>query len=144
MKKGGKEIEESRISRPKCGKGGYVTAPEKGEVRNPKGKPPGTKSFKKIFKRLLSVETTVEDIMDGKVTGHKMSKREAAAFLLVRDATDPKADPNVRFRATKEIMDRVEGQAKQKIDLKSKGKPDTFVATDEQLAAILAAFQTGE
>ena len=118
---------------------------QKGEVRNPNGKKPGTKSFKKILRQLLKSGTKVEDFDEsGKLLNIKMTRKEAMMFLLVKDATNADEDPNVRFRATKEIMDRVEGQAKQKIDLKKKGRPDTFVATDEQLAAIIAAFQAGE
>lgn len=75
---------------------------KKGEIRNPKGKPKGTKSFKTIMRKFL--ENSKVDVNGTKGDGYM-----ALAATLYKKATT-KED----VIAIREILDRIEGKAVQK------------------------------
>lgn len=128
---------EKKRKIPGKGGGGWVSPPQKGEVRNPHGNR-GQKSFKKLLKKFLADEIDLDDF-----TGTlKMSKKDAIAFLMIRDATDADQDPAIRLRAAITVMDRVEGEPKktQDINLKYKESGNAAPATPEQLAELKRIF----
>lgn len=80
---------------------------KKGEVRNPKGKPKGTKNFKTIIKEFLDVETDAMNPMSGKL--EKLSVGQQVVIALLAKAK--KGDVS----AIKELFDRIDGKAEQKL-----------------------------
>lgn len=80
---------------------------KKGEVRNPKGKPKGTKNFKTIIKEFLDVETDAMNPMSGKL--EKLSVGQQVVIALLAKAK--KGD----VPAIKELLDRIDGKAEQKL-----------------------------
>lgn len=80
---------------------------KKGEVRNPKGKPKGTKNFKTIIEEFLPVETDAVNPMSGKM--EKLSVGQQIIIALLAKAK--KGDVS----AIKELLDRIDGKAEQKL-----------------------------
>lgn len=80
---------------------------KKGEVRNPKGKPKGTKNFKTIIEEFLDVETDAMNPMSGKL--EKLSVGQQVVIALLAKAK--KGDVS----AIKELLDRIDGKAEQKL-----------------------------
>lgn len=80
---------------------------KKGEVRNPKGKPKGTKNFKTIIEEFLTVETDAMNPMSGKL--EKLSVGQQVVIALLAKAK--KGD----VPAIKELLDRIDGKAEQKL-----------------------------
>lgn len=96
---------------------------KKGEVRNPKGKPKGTKNFKTIIEEFLSVETDAMNPMSGKL--EKLSVGQQIVIALLTKAK--KGDVS----AIKELLDRIDGKAK--IELKHSGEVSTGAKEVAQL-----------
>lgn len=101
--------------------GGALKKLAKGETSNPHGRPPGVKSFRRILKELMKQETTIEDISGMTL---KLTNKEAAMLLLVRDATDMEKDENIRMKAVTMIMEKIDGKPKQKTELSGPGGKD--------------------
>lgn len=103
--------------RVKVEKGGVMNQFEPGESGNPKGRPKGSKSFKKILKDLLEGKTTISDELGERV----VTRKEAAALLLVKAAIDETNDVYARMKAVVIIMERLEGKPATKSELTGKG-----------------------
>lgn len=91
--------------------GGTLTRPEKGEVLNPKGRTKGSRGVKKILKMLLDAEIDVEEA--GELL--RISKKQAMLLLLVNRATDEDEDPEIQMKASKMVLDRLQGKPKQPV-----------------------------
>lgn len=113
---------------------------EKGDVLNPKGKEPGTKSFKKILRDFLSEKITLETLAEhGKIT-----KKQAMMLLTVQTAINEDEDPNVRLKAVEFIAKKMEGDATQKFEIKNKGdKATSNEVTPDQVDKILKVLGNG-
>lgn len=86
----------------RTGRERHLKPPQKGEVRNPKGKPKGTKNRSTVLKNLFEIVTTVKDPFTGKET--KMTLEERLMMALVLKGL--KGDVN----AVREAMDSVYGK----------------------------------
>jgi len=81
-----------------------------GEVRNPKGKPPGP-NFATVYESLLKGEIKVN--VGGRNV--KKTRRVAIAMMKIKDALDFKNNPVDRLRAADSIENRVDGKPFQPI-----------------------------
>lgn len=82
---------------------------KKGEVRNPKGRPPGIPNAKTRYKRLLELTETIKNPVTGEM--EEFSIIEQLDMQVIAKAR--KGD----LRAYRELMDRLEGRAAQSIEL---------------------------
>jgi len=115
---------------------------EKGETANPNGRPVGVKSFKRILKELLKTEVTAEDLQG---IFKKLTAKEAATILLVKDSINADEDPNIRMKALNMVMEKIDGKAVAKADINHRGNvsntPDFSKLSDAELDAYLALCQ---
>jgi len=109
------------MKREKQAHGGVLQRLEKGDVINPKGKIPGTLSFKKLFRQFLAEEITIEDLNE-KSGKRVMSRKHAAVFLAAKTASDDNEDPAVRLRHLETIMKKLDGEPLKKTDITSGGE----------------------
>lgn len=77
------------------------------------------KSFKKLTKQALMVESDFENPITEEL--QRLTLKEQAVILLVRDATKPDEDPTVRHRALERILKIVEPPV-ERIDHTTKGE----------------------
>jgi len=106
--------------------GGALVRYEEGTSGNPKGKPPGTKSFKKILKDILAHTITLESAEEMGV----ITKKQALCFLMIKTATDEDEDPSIRLRAAQQVMEKIDGKPTQPVDHKNDGgKFETAILT---------------
>lgn len=82
---------------------------KKGEVRNPKGRPPGIPNAKTRYKRLLELTETIKNPVTGEM--EEFSIIEQLDMQVIAKAR--RGD----LRAYRELMDRLEGRAAQSIEL---------------------------
>lgn len=82
---------------------------KKGEVRNPKGRPPGIPNAKTRYKRLLELTETIKNPVTGEM--EEFSIIEQLDMQVIAKAR--KGD----LAAYRELMDRLEGKAKQSVDV---------------------------
>lgn len=108
-----------------------------GQSGNPAGRPVGSKNLSTILRDMLEEE--IEVSVD-QATGRKERRKFSELIIrkLIKRASD--GDP----RAIKEIFDRIEGRAKQSVDVTTDGKPlndevDYTKLSDNVLRAIAAA-----
>lgn len=80
-----------------------------GEVKNPKGRPVGSKNRKKFFEELLNVRVVGKDL-NGKIV--ELTAFEQIGVAIVSKAMDGD------LSAAKEILDSVFGKMKNDVDLK--------------------------
>ena len=130
------------MKREKQAHGGVLQRLEKGDVINPKGKIPGTLSFKKLFRQFLAEEITIEDLNE-KSGKRVMSRKHAAVFLAAKTASDDNEDPAVRLRHLETIMKKLDGDTVQKIELKNKGGANSGEVSQDQIDQILKALGNG-
>jgi hypothetical protein len=83
--------------------------PIKGEVRNPNGRPKGIPNAKTRYLRLLTLTEKIKNPVTGEL--EEFSIMEQLDMQMIAKAR--KGDLN----AYKEIMDRLEGKAQQKVDM---------------------------
>lgn len=107
-----------------------------GQSGNPAGRPVGSKNLSTILRDMLEEEIDVKVDDTGRKERRKFS--ELIIRKLIKRASD--GDP----RAIKEIFDRIEGRAKQSVDVTTDGKPlndevDYTKLSDNVLRAIAAA-----
>ena len=107
-----------------------------GQSGNPAGRPDGSKNLSTILRDMLEEEIDVKVDDTGRKERRKFS--ELIIRKLIKRASD--GDP----RAIKEIFDRIEGRAKQSVDVTTDGKPlndevDYTKLSDNVLRAIAAA-----
>lgn len=87
---------------------------KKGETRNPNGRPKGSLNSKTILNKFLSLQEKFKNPVTGEF--EKMSVYEVMSLSIIAKAR--KGDLN----AYKEILDRLEGKAQQKIDHTTDGE----------------------
>lgn len=88
-----------------------------GESGNPAGRPKGSRNLSTILREMLSEEVEIE--IEGKK--EKCEFQEAIVKQLLRKANKG------NLRAIQEIFDRVDGKAKQQVDVTTKGEQITGV-----------------
>lgn len=88
---------------------------KKGQSGNPFGLPKGTRHFATIANAILDT-LTVLDVGEG--VKIEMTRREAMAYRLIKDAIESE-DPAARVRAARELLDRIDGKAKQTLDIEA-------------------------
>lgn len=88
---------------------------KKGEVRNPKGRPPGIPNTKTRYRRLLELTEKVRNPVTGEM--EEFSIIEQLDMQVIAKAR--KGD----LSAYKEILDRLEGKSAMGLDITSDGKP---------------------
>lgn len=97
---------------------------KKGEIRNPNGKPKGTRHVSTWIQQLLNDETFTAQVMDGyKITEYKGAPIKAIIQAQIRLSMSSK-DENVRIKATDLLMKHGWG-TKQVIS----GDPDSPLVT---------------
>ena len=99
--------------------GGFLTVAEKCESGNPNGRQKGAISFKALLAKVLDAEITIQEAGEKR----KLTRYEAMLLKIANDAAT-NADPAVRLRATRWLVDRREGKA-----------PETISATVQSFAA---------
>ena len=87
---------------------------KKGETRNPNGRPKGSLNSKTILNKFLALEQQVKNPITGEF--ENMSVYELMSLAIIAKAR--KGD----LQAYKEILDRLEGKAQQKIDHTTDGE----------------------
>ena len=90
---------------------------KKGEVRNAKGKVPGTLSAKSIIKRWLSVKEDSENPITGDI--EKLTQLD---IITIKQILKAKAGDTGAFNA---LLDRAEGKPRQVSDLNLSGSQNT-------------------
>lgn len=88
--------------------------PEKGEVRNPNGRPLGSKNTKTILERFLNLEMDQRNPFTKEM--EKMSVLELMNLKQIANALEGD------LQAFKEIIDRHEGKIVSKTDITTEGK----------------------
>lgn len=83
--------------------------PKLGEVRNPKGKPPGTLSAKTVISKWLSAKEKIKNPTTGKL--EEMTQLDIIVLAQLQKARAKGTDA---FNA---LLDRVEGKPKQQIEM---------------------------
>jgi hypothetical protein len=104
-----------------------IIPPKKGEIRNPKGKPVGTKNRSTLLKHWIEASVKVKDPSTGKeVKGTFEDKIELAIILKAL-----KGD----VQAYKEIKDTLYGKLAEKIDVKTNifDNPETIEKAKKRL-----------
>lgn len=91
--------------------GGTLNIAQPGNDGQGGGRPKGSKSFATLFDKILSGEMDITEA--GKT--RRVTKKEALVLALTRDALSSES-PDVRLRAFREIMDRIEGKPKQVVE----------------------------
>ena len=104
--------------------GGILILAEKGESGNPNGRPKGVKSFKRIMKELLKTQVTTEDLQGVFV---QLTAKEAATLLLVKDSINEKLEASIRMKALNMVMEKIDGKAIAKADIKHSGNIGTNI-----------------
>lgn len=104
--------------------GGKIRPLEKGETANPNGRPKGVKSFKRIIKELLKTQVTTEDLQGVFV---QLTAKEAATLLLVKDSINEKLEASIRMKALNMVMEKIDGKAIAKADIKHSGNIGTNI-----------------
>jgi hypothetical protein len=87
----------------------HINQFKEGESGNPNGRPKGTKNLSTILKAML--EEDVEVVIDGK------KERRQFQEVIIRKLLKKANDGDIR--AINEIFDRVEGKAKQELNVTS-------------------------
>lgn len=99
---------------------------KKGEVRNPKGKPKGTKNWSTIIKKAMNTKVNIKEHPLTKKPGVKMTVREMITFAMIKEA----AAGNVS--AFEKLADREQGKVMQKVEASgSEGGPIILRWADE-------------
>lgn len=80
---------------------------KKGQTGNPNGRPKGSRSLSTILKEMLEEEIVIT--IDGK------KERKQFQEIIIRKLLKKANDGDIR--AIQEILDRVEGKAKQQLDI---------------------------
>lgn len=91
-----------------------LTPIKKGEVRNPKGRPKGARSFKTVIRELLE---NYEEIIEENGNKKKIDGYDKVTLQLFK-----KAVVDNDLGAMREIIDRLEGKSAQAVDVTSKGE----------------------
>jgi len=89
----------------------YLKPAKPGEIRNPKGKPKGTKNMATVIREILDTKLTLKEHPITKKAGVKMTVREMITLAMVKEAQQGNVS------AYKELTDRLEGKVKDKLDL---------------------------
>lgn len=97
-----------------AGNNDNLIPPKKGEIRNPKGRGKGVPNSKTRMLRLLELTQDLTNPVTGIVEG--FSVMEQIDMILIQKAR--KGD----IHAIKEILDRLEGKAQQKVDMTLDGE----------------------
>lgn len=104
---------------------------------NPKGKTPGTTSFKTALNNYLDGIITEDEVIKrmGKLG---FNRRDALCIKLLKIALSETSSDSDSIRAIDQIIDRVDGKPRQEIDHTTKGEPlnkqiDLSKLTDEEL-----------
>jgi hypothetical protein len=102
-----------------------IIPPKKGEVRNPKGKPPGTKNRATILRKWIEINAKITDPETKKVSVGTMEDKIALALVAKANTGD--------VQAIKEINDTLYGKIAEKGELKVDEKINiTFNPIDKQ------------
>lgn len=104
------------------GKGGTITPMEKGQQIPGGGGKKGAKSFKRLFKNLLS-----EDITDEK-TGIKMTRKQAAALKMLGIVFSKDSNDADRIRAFQVVRDTMGEKPTEKQEITGKNGANFFPA----------------
>ena len=104
-------------------KANLMPPPKKGEVRNPKGKPKGSRNFRTVIREFL-------DNVDVMIDGKKSDGYMALVATLYKKATT-----HEDVSAIKEIIDRLEGKAVAISEVTVNGSLNTL--SEEQLKDIV-------
>ena len=87
-----------------------IIPPKKGEIRNPKGKPKGTKNRATLLKQWIEVGTKLKDINGKEKKGTFEDRIEIAIILKALDGD---------VQAYKEIKDTLYGKLAEKLESKN-------------------------
>lgn len=109
---------------------------KKGEVRNPKGRPPGIPNAKTRYKRLLELTSKKANPVTGEI-------EEFTQLELMDMAVFNKALKG-NLNAYREIMDRLEGRPGQEVDMKVTASPIDEILSKYGLEGGSDAGQTEE
>jgi vacuolar-type H+-ATPase subunit E/Vma4 len=91
-----------------------IIPPQKGEIRNPKGKPKGTKNRATIFKKWVKVlEKTTNEITQQEEELTQLDLMAIAAIVEAKSGN---------ITALKEVLDSIYGKVTDKVDHTSKGE----------------------
>ena len=103
---------------------------QKGEVRNPNGKPKGVLNSKTRLLRLLELVTTTKNPVTGEMEDFSVAEQLDMKII----AKAMKGD----IRAYQEILDRLEGRAKQTTDINAniQGSVQIVIQEDDRCKPI--------